>query len=135
MHPYLYLFENNGKVEIVNERTAHTYLRNPSGSQRANLKYVGAILEAERTNLVKEVSKAKREKFGSIGMGEENDEMIIESRAFADEMMEAKMQEIISRADKAIMPGNWDYMYGNINSPDSFKNANGGLKEAMKKLH
>lgn len=119
---------------MVDERTAHTYIRNPTGVQRANLTYIGVILEKDRVNAIRDVSKAKKDKFGALGMGEENDSIIIESRAYADELLEEKMSELVKHADITIMPGNWDYMFGNINNADSFINANGGLKEAVRML-
>lgn len=131
---YLYLFEINGKVEMVDEKTAHNYLRHPSKSQQANLKYLGAIPEAKRTQILKEVASDKFKKYGGIGMGEENDSLIIESRKFADELIEEKMLELIKEADKTIQVSNWDVLQGNMMQQDKVMRATGALASLATKF-
>lgn len=105
---YLYLFEIYGKVEFVNEKTAHNYLRHPSGAQKATLTYLGAIKESDRANILKEINKEALEKFGRVGSSEYDDAKILSSRAFTEERLAERMKEIVP--DKSIMPRHLDYI-------------------------
>ena len=131
---YLYLFEIFSKVEMVDEKTAHNYLRHPSKSQQANLKYLGAILESERTKIIREVSKEKFDKFGGIGMGEENDSLIIESRKWAEERIEERMVELVAKADNKLQVANWDVLQGNMMQQDKVMRAGGALANLASKF-
>lgn len=130
---YLYLFKTPTGIEAVNEKTAHTYLRHPSGAQKASLAYIGAILASDKDKLSKDIILAKKEKFGNIGQGEENDTILIESRNFTEKMLLDGMEDLIKNADKTIKPGNFDFLYGNINNLDNAGYA-GSLAEAKQRL-
>lgn len=105
---YLYLFEIYGKTEFVDEKTAHNYLRHPSGAQKATLKYLGAIRESDRAALIKEVNKEAFDKFGKVGSSEHDDEKILISRQFTEEKLTEKMKNLIP--DRSIMPRHLDYI-------------------------
>lgn len=129
----LFIFSTPSGIDIVDEKAAHNYIRTPSGAQKAGLKYLGAIPAIERTNLLKEVQKKKMEKFGAIGQGEANDQKIIDSRAFTENLIEEGMKELIEKADPSIKPRNFDYMYGNIGNLEGSGYAN-SLAEAKRNL-
>ena len=105
---YLYLFEIYGKIEFVDEKTAHNYLRHPTGSQKIILKYLGVIKEEERSSMLREIKKEVFEKFGKIGQGEHEDLRILESRRFTEERLAEKMATIVP--DRSIMPRSLDYI-------------------------
>jgi hypothetical protein len=107
---YLYVFEIYGRTEYVDEVTAHNYLRNPSGAQRAQLKYMGAIKVSDRDGVIKEATLEMKNKFGVIGAGQENDTKILEARAFVDSFVEEKMKPILENIDRKIMPRTLDYI-------------------------
>lgn len=131
---YLYLFEIFGKVELVDEKTAHNYLRHPTKSQQANLKYLGAIPESERTKIIREVSKEKFDKFGGIGMGEENDTIIIESRKWAEGRIEERMLQLVANADNKLQVANWDVLQGSMAQQDKVMRATGALASLASKF-
>lgn len=108
---YLYLFEVNGKIEFVDEKTAHNYLRHPTGSQKIILKYLGVVKEQERSLMLNEVKKEAFEKFGKIGQSESEDERILESRRFTEERLAEKMKSLTP--DRSIMPRHLDYTVTN----------------------
>jgi hypothetical protein len=130
---YSYLFKTPTGIESVDEKTAHMYIKHPSGAQRANLTYLGAILKSEETKLRQEVLAAKKEKFGAIGQGEENDNLIIQSREFTESLIKSGMEKLLETADKTIKPANFDFLYGNINNLENAGHA-GSLAEAKQRL-
>lgn len=127
---YLYLFEVNGKIEFVDEKTAHNYLRHPTGSQRAILKYLGVIKEQERTLMLSEIKKEVFEKFGKIGQSESDDARILESRQFTEERFAEKMKDL--KPDRSVMPRHLDYTVTNGISGQT-KDVS-SLKEAIQAL-
>lgn len=107
---YLYVFEIYGRTEYVDEVTAHNYLRHPSGAQKAQLKYLGAIKASDRTSVIKEATEETKKKFGAIGAGQEHDSIILESRAFIETFIDEKMSPILEGADRKIIPRTLDYI-------------------------
>jgi hypothetical protein len=130
-----FIFESYGNYHVVDEKTAHNYLRNPSGAQKAALTYLGAIPASLYDLMIKTVVKEKKEKFGGIGQGEENDDLIIESRLYTDARIAEETQKLVDVADKKILPRKYDYLVGNIASADSsFNQPADNLADAIKKL-
>jgi hypothetical protein len=127
---YLYLFEVNGKTEFVDEKTAHNYLRHPTGSQRAILRYLGAVKETDRALIISEVKKACFDKFGKVGSSENDDDKILESRRFTEQMLVEKTKTLTP--DKSIMPRHLDYTVTNGVSGQSKEVSS--LKEAIQAL-
>lgn len=130
---YLYLFEIYGKIEAVDEKTAHNFLRNPSGGRQPVMKYLGAIQEIKRSQIIKDITKEKHIKFGAIGIGEENDALIIESRIFTEHLITEKMNELVKEADIKIQPRTLDYMLMVGTNADGAQGVS-SMKEAVQRL-
>lgn len=105
----LFIFRGEGGEYIsVDEKTAHNYLRHPSRWQRSDLKYKGVIDDKIIAENNKKVFLFIREKYGAFGVM--SDEMVEESRSEASEMLQQVMTEEYEKADKSILPRNFDWM-------------------------
>lgn len=115
----LYIFKGNrGKKDYVamNERDAHNYLRNRSNWERQDLVYKGAIDEALVIKKNNEIYRKVREKYGVLNILD--DEIVMESRQYADELLGDELEKIYQKADKKKIPRNFDILGedGNINT-------------------
>lgn len=114
----IYIFKGNrSKNDYVamNERDAHNYLRNRSNWERQDLVYKGAVEEGLIIKKNNEIYRKVREKYGVINILD--DDMVEESRRFADELLGGELLKIYQKADKKIIPRNFDILGedGNIN--------------------
>lgn len=110
----LFIFKSEGGEYIsVDEKTAHNYLRHPSRWQRNDLKYKGVIDDKVISENNRKVFSIIKEKYGASGVM--SDELVEESRREANEMLQSTLIEEYEKADKSILPRNFDWMDENGN--------------------